>query len=1640
MVIKMFKLKLAISKNFLISLLFIVLIFGIFCINVDGIYASDNNQTDDGFKLDKNTQDKLKNSQINNLKENTHDDILKANGGTFQTIRDKIQSTPDGGTLVLDGIYTASNSDDVIVVNKPITITSNSPTILNGMGISQIFKFKSKAAGSTISNLKFINGYAVKGGAILIEGKDITVSKCIFEENKVSYVGGAVASSYNTTTPSNALIQDCQFIKNSATISAGALALFGDNSKVINCIFDSNYATNDFGNDSYGGAIQIGMDGSQSRCQVIDSTFINNWAFSNSLFHSHGGAGCVRNGVEYTGCKFINNSAGEGGALTFHASGVIDNCIFINNTARDYGGALSTGFLYTGAMKLRILNSDFDGNSAPYGGAIQLAGENIYVENSKFNKNFASINGGAVNIAATTVELFNNNFNNNWANVDGGAVYIKGRNTKIHQSSFISNSAIPDVNKYDDGLGGAIYVNSTNAEVLNNEFKLNTARNGSAIYYDKYGVKLILKNNIMSQNQAWVYWLPINAKNIYFGDNQNISSLIYGGNNIAKYNNLDISNAIYNAASHEAIEIDGVTPIKGATDDGRLYQDDREYNMDIILTVVYEDGSIIYNKTLVSSYLGEVDVLLSNLKPGTYYVRATHIEDTYYKGITNTTSFIVYPKVDNQIKISSDKLIYNFDDLVVWTINITNNGPNNATDVVISEIIPKGLIYFSDTSGGLYDGQNHQFNISKLDVGQVITFKIFTITCGTGEIVNNVNISSPQFDTNLENNYDEAMIFVNPAADLEVVKTVNITSPNYLDIINWTIVVRNNGPDISHNITVSDILPSSLIPINFTRGYDFKRGIWEIESLEVGEEIIFNIICMVNATGLIENNVYVKGAEYDYDLYNNHDDELIRVNPACDLAIIKLVNSSNVNYHDYVKWTLIILNNGPDNATDVNITDILPKGFTYINSTLPYVNDVITVENLAVGELINIDIICFVETTGNYTNFANVTCNEYDYNMSNNKDNESIVVNPAADLIVEKEVNNTEPKFGDYVIWKITITNDGPDVAHSIVVYDVLPKSLIYLEDDSFGMYNYTTGIWNISRLDIGETAVLNIKSKVNKTGVIVNYVNVTAKEYDYNLDNNYDNETIVVEPAADVVIIKLVNNTNPNYNDLIKWNVIVFNNGPDKANNVSVSEIMPEGLIIINLTSTKGLYGNNFWFLCCLENGEVQSLEIICRVNKTGNMTNYVVVRSDEYDPNIDNNDDNKTIQIPPAVDVEVIVNVNNTRPHFADTILWQITVKNNGPDNATSVKLSDIIPDSLIFVDYDASVGNYSNGLWDIGILNVGRVEYLNITCIANAVGRIIDSANASALEYDWNMSNNKDSDEINVLPVTDLAIEKIVNNNSPNYNDLIKWSLIVTNNGPNDASNVRVMDMIPHGLRFIKSSDDENYKNGLWKVGDLSNGQTKQLDIFCKVVSTGLITNFANVWSDDYDPDLDNNQDNKSITVAPASDLAITKIASKYNYVVGDIIKYTIRVVNNGPDTAYNIKIKEILDKSLILKSVKPSKGKFNRLTQTWEIDSLEFGESAVLIVYAIAKQGGIVKNVVKVSSDNYDYDLSNNKDYAIVNIAKSGKNIKITKKDNKLNEEIPKNVVKIHNTANPIVMLIFSLLFCGIFVCSGFSNKR
>ena len=282
-------------------------------------------------------------------------------------------------------------------------------------------------------------------------------------------------------------------------------------------------------------------------------------------------------------------------------------------------------------------------------------------------------------------------------------------------------------------------------------------------------------------------------------------------------------------------------------------------------------------------------------------------------------------------------------------------------------------------------------------------------------------------------------------------------------------------------------------------------------------------------------------------LWYNNDSEIIDVSPASDLAIVKQVNVSQANFNDLVMWKLIVSNNGPDVATGVVVTDVLPDGFVYVDSVLEkgsYSNGVINIDRLAVGERVVLEIICKVKSTGRFVNIANVTGNEFDHDLSNNCANASVLINPACDMEVVKTVNESNPNYRDNVAWSIVVRNNGPDVAHDIVVNDVLPKSLVWVSDNSNGKYNPKTGIWTIAQLNSGASIRLNIVAMVNETDITQN-----------NVSDNNDSEIIDVSPASDLAIVKQVNVSQANFNDLVRWKLSVSNNGPDVATGVVVTD-----------------------------------------------------------------------------------------------------------------------------------------------------------------------------------------------------------------------------------------------------------------------------------------------------------------------------------------------------------------------------------------------------------------------------------------------------------------------------------------------------
>lgn len=1346
------------QKYFLISVLLMIL----FLAASGTAFSADLNETSEVPEVSV-CKDNLENSQ-NNVVGSSE---ITLNGGKFSDIQKAIDNVGDGGTIHLNGYYSAQNNDSVIYVNKNIRIAGGLDTVLDGKNISCIFSIQKTGSNCQISNLKFVNGMDVHGGAMIILGKNVVVENSVFENNYANHSGGAiyVLSIFNDSgrypeEGENLIIKNCNFTNNFAQVAAGAIGVYGNNTQVIGCNFVSNKVKPATNHKSYGGAIQIGRDEYNLCSYVVNCNFIGNEAIAHDLNNSHGGAGCVRAGITYQNCKFINNSADQGGALTYHASGIIEDCVFINNSAKLYGGALSTGYMDMD-MDLKVINCNFEQNNAPYGGAVHLKGKNIEIQNSVFNKNTAAVNGGAINIVAKTVAIGGTEFNKNTAHVNGGAIYINGNKTVIEDSSFMANEAIPDVKKLDDGLGGAIYINSSSATINKNIFNSNVARNGSAIYYDKSGLNCIISDNAMAENQAWVYALPIYAKSIYYGEDCEVSATLFGGNNIAKYNDLFVSNAIYNNAKQDKIKVNGETPILGAVDNGKLYQDSREYNMDILLTVTHEDGSVAFNKTLKSDFKGQVSNILKNLKPGRYKISATHFEDTYYKYIANVTYFSVFPKADLQLNKSSNLINANYGDIVIWTLKITNNGPNVGTGIRLKDLIPDGLIILSCDDEN-YNKKTGILNIDSLNMGESKIINIKTLVNKTGTFINEASVSGNEYDWDLKNNNDSAGINVNPSADLAVEILVNDTNPKFNSLVKWTLRVTNNGPDEATGVVVCDLLSKDLIYLSSTGNYDVKSGLWNIETLECGKSVSIDIVTLVNKTGKIANDASVSGKEYDWNLSNNYDNKSIAVDVCADLAIKKLVNDTNPKFNSLVEWTLRVTNNGPDTATGVVVCDILPEGLISIDKSF---NGTWNVGKLLNNQTKELTIICLVNKTGKLVNIADIAGNEYDCNLTNNIVNKSIEVASSADLFVKKYVNNTAPDFGEIIKWSVVVSNNGPDIATNVQVNDLLDDGLIFVKSNSTkGNYDVKSGIWTIDSLAPETDETLNIYCKVNKIGKILNFVSVNSTQYDWNESNNHDNESVNAVKIADLSVIKLINNSNPNYNDLIKWTIIVSNKGPNMATGVIVNDLLPKSVEYISSYLSKGFYNpvNGIWDVGNLNVGEKLQLNIVSKIVKTGDITNVVNVKGNEKDSNLTNNHFEKSVHVKPAADLSIEKSVSKQEVNINDLIEYVIEITNNGPDSAENIKVSELLNPNLKVISFESTKGNFNNtnNVLTIDSLVNGEKVRLTINAAANACGKFENKVAVSSDTFDYDKSNNQDGTSVFVSENTTEKIENPVN----------------------------------------------------------------------------------------------------------------------------------------------------------------------------------------------------------------------------------------------------------------------------------------
>ena len=147
---------------------------------------------------------------------------------------------------------------------------------------------------------------------------------------------------------------------------------------------------------------------------------------------------------------------------------------------------------------------------------------------------------------------------------------------------------------------------------------------------------------------------------------------------------------------------------------------------------------------------------------------------------------------------------------LVYSLTLTNFGPSAATNVVISNTLPAGMSYVTNSCGcGVTVNDNRVLTVTYpvLTVGEGTAFTITMMPTELGFATNTVTAVADEPDPNSNNTVVTSVLVSSPQADLGI----NITAaPDPLlagGLVTYTVVATNNGPSVATGVTATVALP-----------------------------------------------------------------------------------------------------------------------------------------------------------------------------------------------------------------------------------------------------------------------------------------------------------------------------------------------------------------------------------------------------------------------------------------------------------------------------------------------------------------------------------------------------------------------------------------------------------------------------------------------------------------------------------------------------------------------------------------------------------------------------------------------------------------------------------------------------------------
>ena len=452
------------------------------------------------------------------------------------------------------------------------------------------------------------------------------------------------------------------------------------------------------------------------------------------------------------------------------------------------------------------------------------------------------------------------------------------------------------------------------------------------------------------------------------------------------------------------------------------------------------------------------------------------------------------------------------------------------------------------------------------------------------------------------------------------------------------------------------------------------------------------------------------------------------INDTLDFGVVQLADVEIVSKTDSpdpvtagenLTYTISFRNNGPSPAVDVEITDAVPAGTTFVSATpeagwgssTPAVgatgNVVFSKASVASGETATFTFVVEVDPAtadgAVISNTATATTASADPDGTNDAKTATTDVVIEADVELVSLLDSPDPVLaGQNISYTVNFRNNGPSNSGQTNISFPLPPGTTFVSlaaaNPPWGSATPMPGNTGTVTLFVSNRApgemppspVITVKVDPSVADGTVLTLTGTATPFRFQDPDSTNNEAVAdttVAAEADLAITKTDDVDPVAPGGTLVYTVSVENLGPSDAQNVVVTETLPAGVTFVETVGCgEDPAGAPTCSLGTVAGGATAQYTVEVTVDSPAaaglvSITNQADVSSSTTDPVAGNDSATEDTAIAAAPDLTITKDDGGITATPGSVISWALDFENKGNQNATGVKVVETVPANTTF-----------------------------------------------------------------------------------------------------------------------------------------------------------------------------------------------------------------------------------------------------------------------------------------------------------------------------------------------------------------------